>query len=143
MTENGLNFGPWLGGFRLPNAARPEVGWVWEHDRTPMAYSNWATSEPDDSPGEDDACLQFMSRSPNPQPTWNNLANQYRIHGFVVEYDRDPAVTPTAFSPAAAPLLVPLLIATTASLILFLAGVWVFLFRRPREEEVDENTKSS
>jgi hypothetical protein len=137
-ASSGYNFGPWLGGFRLPNAARPDVGWVWDHNHAPFTYTNWAPNEPFDSGGEIDDRLEFMSRTPASRlPIWNNIDNKFLLHGFVVEYDRDPAVTPTALAPGSPPLLVPLLIATTASVVLFLAGLWVFLFRRPREEEAE------
>ena len=134
VVHGNMSWGPWLGGERQPGVASPELGWVWGNSRAPFGYTNWAPSEPFDTPGEIDDHLQFMSwNPPSRQPTWNNLTDTYSLQGLVVEYDTDPALLATPVPP----LAIPLLIASLGSLLIFLAGVYIVFFRRTKESEKD------
>ncbi|HTB63883.1 MAG TPA: hypothetical protein VK737_09860 [Opitutales bacterium] len=141
------NLGPWLGGHRLPGAATPDKDWVWTHTNTPITYTNWAPTEPDDGYGDDtENHLQFFSLDPSlRQATWNDIGDRYPLHGLVVEYESRPqggyAGAASLMLPAneLPNLQVPLLIASSFAALLFLAGIWIYLFRRPREEKTSSD----
>jgi len=131
---NEHNLGPWLGGHRLPGAASPDQNWVWVGDGSKMTYTNWAPNEPDDN-GYGEDRLHFMSYNPNDrQPTWNDVGVEYRLRGFVVEYDLK-TLPAAVFAQDPPQLQLPLLIAAGFSALIFFTGFFVFFFRKPRKEE--------
>lgn len=90
-------YGHYLGGYQLPDAPEPDVGWGWVTGE-PWVYENWAHDEPNETVGGAADCLSFHGPT-FPDATWDDAAT-YNIpvggcHGFIVEYEPLPVPTET------------------------------------------------
>lgn len=91
-----IYFGPWIGGFQLPNSVEPSGGWTWVSGE-PFEYANWAQTEPSNSSIGEDAihfCNHVGLDGTNAKTVWNDLPsyNHYTFPtSYVIEYIPEPA----------------------------------------------------
>jgi len=88
LVGGGSTWGPWLGGYRSNGE------WKWVTGET-WSYTNWAATEP----GPDENYIHFYTNHNygtfTPGDTWNNLGDvDYHVHGFIIEWDYNPANGP-------------------------------------------------
>jgi hypothetical protein len=72
----------WLGGFQPPGSVEPDGGWQWITGE-PFVFKNWALGEPNDTGGNEDAIAFHRPSLPS---LWNDLPNNARPRGYIVEF---------------------------------------------------------
>lgn len=89
-------YGPWLGGVQPAGSVEPAGGWRWVTEE-PLAYSNWASVQPNNSGGAEDR-IQFVGATLATAATWNDLAqtNIAFVRGYVVEHETRPFLSISA-----------------------------------------------
>ncbi len=87
-TEDSIN-AYWLGGYQTDKLDEPAGNWAWVTGET-WNYTNWSGGEPNDYLGDEDH-LQFWSNN----GSWNDMHNDGRYGGFIIEYETAPVPEPT------------------------------------------------
>jgi hypothetical protein len=83
----------WIGGYQPSGSIEPKGGWSWITGDEEWIYSNWRSGEPNDN-GDENALSMHASDHPlgGEWPgTWNDLASDTLLYGYVVEYIPEPA----------------------------------------------------
>lgn len=83
IYSSGNSLGPWLGGRQTASGQGASEGWTWVTGE-PWGYTAWAAGEPSNSNGAE-THLHFFAPGSQPGPTWNDIAPDTRLNGFVLE----------------------------------------------------------
>jgi hypothetical protein len=80
------DWGPWLGGYQVPDSKEPDEGWRWVTDEPFEFYGN-----PDNNttamPNYSEEAIHYA-----PTAHWNDLSDHLMVtNGFIVEYIPEPA----------------------------------------------------
>ena len=95
-------YGPWLGGYQLPNSPEPSGGWVWVTGE-PWEFTKWACGcggsccEPNNGCPTDpnESALHFIRDGVQGSSGWNDLSasgtcgSEGPVDQFMVEWDAD------------------------------------------------------
>jgi len=82
----GSQIGPWLGGYRIDSS-----NWGWVNGEA-WGFTAWAPGEPNNMGGGENR-LHFFYNSGG-GGLWNDIGENVQIHGYIVEYDQNPAAVP-------------------------------------------------
>ena len=96
--NNGL--GPWLGGYRINSSPS---GWAWVTGEN-FNYTNWAPGEPNNWGGVEDR-LHFFGHQTLKSAQWNDLPQNFNVHGYIIEYNVMPEMNTLVLFGAALLLL--------------------------------------
>jgi hypothetical protein len=84
--------GYWMGAFQdkaSPSYSEPKGGWAWVTGET-WAFTSWYTGEPNNVSNAEHAAFDFYVQA------WNDFGAGEKTEGFVVEYEKTPAIYCTA-----------------------------------------------
>jgi len=80
----------WVGGTQPSGSAEPDGDWGWITGET-WNFTSWRSGEPNDNGDENALSMHASDHALGWGETWNDLASDTSLNGYVVEYVPEPA----------------------------------------------------